>query len=195
MSAHSCGAICEVISASMIVREIVCGSVQAGRIIANLIVAGGGVLIRAAAQAYRQALVSKSLSLGMSRTNVSALFSAVIYLKRKMTSSGYSARKQLRDYLSPWSFYESSSLLTDMSHAGSRADAQRQGVTQETLKNATRARQMTVEEAEKILGIEKNMNYDEVLRVSLQLSTCSLGNPLAQGSRASDNVALCHCSS
>lgn len=34
---------------------------QAGRLIANLIVAGGGILIRAAAQAYRQALVSKSI--------------------------------------------------------------------------------------------------------------------------------------
>ncbi|CAL5228248.1 g11347 [Coccomyxa viridis] len=73
---------------------------MAGRLIANLIVAGGGILIRAAAQAYRQALVN----------------------------------------------------------------AQRQGVTQETLKAATRARQLTVEEAEKILGIEKNMSYEEVLR-------------------------------
>ena len=45
-------------------------------------------------------------------------------------------------------------------------DAQRQGVTQESLKAATRVRQMTVEEAEKILGIDKNMNYEEVLRVS-----------------------------
>ena len=34
---------------------------QAARIIANLIIAGGGVLIRAAAQAYRQALISASL--------------------------------------------------------------------------------------------------------------------------------------
>ena len=49
-----------------------------------------------------------------------------------------------------------------------RADAQRQGVTQETLKAATRARQLTVEEAEKILGIEKNMSYEEVLRVSAE---------------------------
>ncbi len=31
---------------------------QAARIIANLLVAGGGVLFRAAAQAYRQAIVS-----------------------------------------------------------------------------------------------------------------------------------------
>ena len=38
-------------------------AMQAGRLIANLIVAGGGILIRAAAQAYRQALVSKSTSL------------------------------------------------------------------------------------------------------------------------------------
>lgn len=33
--------------------------VQAARIIANLLVAGGGVLFRAAAQAYRQAVVSE----------------------------------------------------------------------------------------------------------------------------------------
>ena len=45
-------------------------------------------------------------------------------------------------------------------------DAQRQGVTQESLKAATRAQQMTVEEAEKVLGIDKNMKYEEVLRVS-----------------------------
>lgn len=32
---------------------------QAGRLLANLIVAGGGILIRAAAQAYKQAIVSK----------------------------------------------------------------------------------------------------------------------------------------
>lgn len=50
--------------------------------------------------------------------------------------------------------------------ACSCADAQRQGVTQESLKAATRTGRMTVEEAEKILGVERNMNYDEVLRVS-----------------------------
>jgi hypothetical protein len=32
---------------------------QAGRLLANLIVAGGGILIRAAAQAYRQAIISE----------------------------------------------------------------------------------------------------------------------------------------
>ena len=36
---------------------------QAARILANLLVAGGGVLFRAAAQAYRQAVVSKQHSL------------------------------------------------------------------------------------------------------------------------------------
>ena len=35
------------------------GASQAARIIANLIIAGGGVLLRAAAQAYRQALISE----------------------------------------------------------------------------------------------------------------------------------------
>lgn len=37
--------------------------VQAGRLIANLIVLGSGVLLRAVSQAYWQALVSESLSL------------------------------------------------------------------------------------------------------------------------------------
>jgi hypothetical protein len=32
---------------------------QAGKIIANLVILGSGVLLRAASQAYRQALVSK----------------------------------------------------------------------------------------------------------------------------------------
>jgi hypothetical protein len=36
---------------------------QAGRLIANLIVLGSGVLLRAVSQAYWQALVSESLSL------------------------------------------------------------------------------------------------------------------------------------
>ena len=37
---------------------------QASRILANLIVAGGSVIVRAAAQAWRQAVVSKLASLG-----------------------------------------------------------------------------------------------------------------------------------
>lgn len=37
---------------------------QASRILANLIVAGGSVIVRAAAQAWRQAVVSKFASLG-----------------------------------------------------------------------------------------------------------------------------------
>lgn len=40
-------------------RSLLCVALQAGRLLANLIVAGGGVLLRAAAQAYRQAIVSK----------------------------------------------------------------------------------------------------------------------------------------
>jgi hypothetical protein len=36
---------------------------QAGKLIANLIVLGSGVLLRAVSQAYRQAIVSESLSL------------------------------------------------------------------------------------------------------------------------------------
>ncbi|KAK9918236.1 hypothetical protein WJX75_002449 [Coccomyxa subellipsoidea] len=73
---------------------------MAGRLLANLIVAGGGILIRAAAQAYKQAIVN----------------------------------------------------------------AQRSGVTAESVKAATKARQMTLEEAEKILGIDSKMSYDEVLK-------------------------------
>ena len=45
------------------------------------------------------------------------------------------------------------------------ADAQRSGVTAESVKAATKARQMTLEEAEKILGIDSKMSYDEVLKV------------------------------
>jgi len=39
---------------------------QAGKLIANLIVLGSGVLLRAVSQAYRQAIVSESLSLSLS---------------------------------------------------------------------------------------------------------------------------------
>lgn len=74
---------------------------MAGRLLANLIVAGGGILIRAAAQAYKQAIVN----------------------------------------------------------------AQRSGVTAESVKAAaSRTRQMSLEEAEKILGIKSSMSYDEVLK-------------------------------
>lgn len=38
---------------------------QAGKLIANLIVLGSGVLLRAVSQAYRQAIVSESLSLSL----------------------------------------------------------------------------------------------------------------------------------
>ena len=44
-------------------------------------------------------------------------------------------------------------------------DAQRSGVTAESVKAATKARQMTLEEAEKILGIDSSMGYDQVLKV------------------------------
>lgn len=44
---------------------------MAARIIANLLVAGGGVLFRAAAQAYRQAVVNAAKS-GVTAENVSA---------------------------------------------------------------------------------------------------------------------------
>jgi hypothetical protein len=39
---------------------------QAGKLIANLIVLGSGVLLRAVSQAYRQAIVSECLSLSLS---------------------------------------------------------------------------------------------------------------------------------
>lgn len=47
------------------------------------------------------------------------------------------------------------------------ADAQKSGVTAESVKAATRAQQMTIEEAEKILGIDASASYDQVLKVSL----------------------------
>ena len=45
------------------VRESSCDGAQASRLLANLIVAGGGVLFRAASQAYRQAIVSELAAL------------------------------------------------------------------------------------------------------------------------------------
>ena len=69
-------------------------------------------------------------------------------------------------HLQPWSSGLKSTNSANLDGNVPSTDAQRQGVTQESLKAATRARQMTVEEAEKILGIDKNMNYEEVLRVS-----------------------------
>lgn len=59
-----------------------------------------------------------------------------------------------------------------------RADAQRSGVTAESVKAATKARQMTIEEAEKILGIDKNMSYEQVLQVKvLQAMSCECTAP------------------
>lgn len=45
------------------------------------------------------------------------------------------------------------------------ADAQKSGVTAESVKAATRAQQMTLEEAEKILGIDRSASYEQVLKV------------------------------
>jgi hypothetical protein len=43
------------------VRNLYVFVMQAARVIANLLVAGAGILIRAGTQAYRQAIISKSL--------------------------------------------------------------------------------------------------------------------------------------
>lgn len=43
-----------------ILKELLRVILQAGRILANLIVMGSGVLLRAASQAYRQAIISAS---------------------------------------------------------------------------------------------------------------------------------------
>ena len=47
------------------------------------------------------------------------------------------------------------------------ADGTRAGVSAEGAKAATRGRQMTLDEAQKILGVNKEASLDEVLKVSL----------------------------
>ena len=54
-------------------------------------------------------------------------------------------------------------------------DAQRSGVTAESVKNVAKARQMSMEEAEKILGIDSRMGYEEVLKVRRPLPCCEPG--------------------
>ncbi|KAK9827742.1 hypothetical protein WJX81_008237 [Elliptochloris bilobata] len=73
---------------------------MAARIIANLIVAGAGVLLRAGAQAYRQALIN----------------------------------------------------------------AHKSGVTPESVKAAAKASGMSLEEAQKILGVDRSASLQEVLK-------------------------------
>eukprot|EP00898_Chlorokybus_atmophyticus_P004804 jgi/Chlat1/5324/Chrsp35S05203 len=75
---------------------------MAGKIIANLIVLGGGIVMRAMAQAYRQALVNAS------KTGVAS------------------------------------------------------EVTKNTAARATK--QMTLDEAEKILGIDRNMKWEQIMK-------------------------------
>jgi hypothetical protein len=54
---------------------------QAGKLIANLIVLGSGVLLRAVSQAYRQAIVSESLSLCLSLyPSLSPLYFSLYFL-------------------------------------------------------------------------------------------------------------------
>ena len=43
-------------------------------------------------------------------------------------------------------------------------------MTAESVKNVAKARQMSLEEAEKILGIDSRMSYEEVLKVRQSLS-------------------------
>jgi hypothetical protein len=53
---------------------------QAARVIANLLVAGAGILIRAGTQAYRQAIISKSIFISPSHADDSHTSSAVIFV-------------------------------------------------------------------------------------------------------------------
>jgi hypothetical protein len=116
---------------------------QAGRLLANLIVAGGGILLRAAAQAYRQAIVSEPADSFFSGHTVSGVFSVTCLYCLSLCMQSHEPALMLL------------------------ADAQRSGVTAESVKAATKARQMSLEEAEKILGISRNTSYDEVLKVRL----------------------------
>ena len=54
-----------------------------------------------------------------------------------------------------------------------RADAQKSGVTPESVKAAAKASGMTLEEAQKILGVDRSASLQEVLKVSTLLR-CTL---------------------
>lgn len=47
-----------------------------------------------------------------------------------------------------------------------RVDAQKSGVTPESVKAAAKASGMTLEEAQKILGVDRSASLQEVLKVS-----------------------------
>lgn len=62
--------------------NILCVFIQAAKILANLIVMGGGILARAFVQAYRQALASKSVVEISPSEGIKCLFEAMNYLQK-----------------------------------------------------------------------------------------------------------------
>ena len=118
-------------------HEAACLCSQAARILANLIVAGAGVLLRAGAQAYRQALVS--------------------------------APRCWSSYCALQGCVAVGSLDSERFVWVPGADAQKSGVTPESVKAAAKASGMTLEEAQKVLGVDRAASLQEVLKVSTLL--------------------------
>lgn len=65
---------------------------QAGKLIANLIVLGSGVLLRAVSQAYRQAIVSECLSLSLSLCAPHFLHYVFPFIFRPIVSRGFACK-------------------------------------------------------------------------------------------------------
>ena len=117
---------------------------QAARILANLLVAGGGVLFRAAAQAYRQAVVSKQHSLCCGSESVRVLLTPLSGRQPLSVQHGSLSMTVWRPFC---------------------ADAAKSGVAAENVSAGLKSGQMSVQEAQQILGVEKNATLEQARKV------------------------------
>ena len=143
---------------------------QAAKILANLLVAGGTVLFRAASQAYRQAIISEwreRLGRGRCRRCCRHRFAFVAALNA--ISAAVATRPARATQRCCFA-----TVLVQHAHADPAcaapaclpADGTKAGMTAEGV-NAARAasKQMTLREAEMILGIESGATWQEISKV------------------------------
>lgn len=152
--------------------------VQASKLLANLIVVGSGVLVRAFVQAYRQALTS--------------MFFHSIYWKKKIcfSASNSALLVFVLVVMDSYKSCESTYVLSEVhfqvycvvlspntlqyftkSFVWMIPDASKSGVARETAQNIGRVSKFMAEpEARQVLGVTEHSSWEEILKVLLYTS-------------------------
>ncbi|WMV35227.1 hypothetical protein MTR67_028612, partial [Solanum verrucosum] len=129
-------------------------SLQAARILANIIIMGSGIMARAFAQAYRQAL-----------TREKKIWQFSMALAFEMETRFY-LRRSVNVNLGHVMLHKT--LLIPASYSSPRLennDASKNGVAQEAVQNIRRAsKTMTEVEARQVLGVAEHSSWEDVLQ-------------------------------